>query len=297
MHVCLYIYYFRKEEVSAEAVKSLYGTSRKTEVDLSKSNKNAASLPSFDDIINYVYSQAEDRLKQGVKDDKNLAFDVKVYTEVLIYLRLCMIQHLNVPLNREIIKHPCDVSPIIKKFLIELHDKSRSDSSNTLTKYVTLVQKLMLYSPGMIFKFRYIFLIVISNITGAESMCCMLEVVGCVPDMHRILSENLQWLRDLLSSVNETIREFASLLYSIIISNTYNNDDFEKVINYLKLQCESKNLEAQHGGILTIGNCIERRIVLKKYDYQYFDNPLTKSAINAMGNDFQNCYMIIFNLS
>lgn len=119
-------------------------------------------------------------------------------------------------------------------------------------------------------------------------MCCMLEVVGCVPDMHRVLSENLQWLRDLLSSVNETIRELASLLYSVLISNTYNNDDFEKVINYLKSQCESKSLEAQHGGILTIGNCIERRIVLKKYDYQLFENSLTKSAINAIGNMLKN---------
>lgn len=145
-------HFFRKEEVSAEAVKSLYGTSRKTEVDLSKSNKNAALLPSFDDIINYVYSQAEDKLKHGVKEDKSLAFDVKIYTEVLIYLRLCMIQHLNVPLNREIIKHPCDVSPIIKTFLNELFEKSSTDSSNTLMKYLTLVQKLMLYRPGKMFK-------------------------------------------------------------------------------------------------------------------------------------------------
>lgn len=272
-----------KEEVSAEAVKSLYGTSRKAEVDLSKSNKNAAILPSFNEIMKYVYTEAENRLKeQNATKDSNLAFDVKVYTEVLIYLRLCLIRNLNVPLTREIMKHPCDVSPVIKKYLNELYDAGENHDDNALFQYVTLVQRLMLVNPGTSI-LLYLLQVITKYYLGPEPLCCMLEIVGCVPKLHTILTKNIQWLRDLLTSVNENIRELASMLYAIVISHAYNNDDFEKVINFLISQCSNRNLEAQHGAVLTIGNCIERRIMLKKYDQPNLNNDVLKSAINTIG--------------
>lgn len=118
----------------------------------------------------------------------------------------------------------------------------------------------------------------------------MLEVVGCVPELHTVLLKNIQWLRDLLNSLNETVRELAALLYAIVINQAYNDKDFEEVINYLNMQCNCKSLEIQHGSILAIGNCVERRIMLKKYEYQNC-NAIVKNAVNTIGTSVESCYL------
>lgn len=109
----------------------------------------------------------------------------------------------------------------------------------------------------------------------------MLEVIGCVPKLHTTLTKNVQWLRDLLSSVKEEVREYASLLYAIYVNNAFTEIEFEKVINFLITQCSSKTLEAQHGAIITIGNCLERKIMTSR-DYQQI-NDLIKKSVNTIG--------------
>lgn len=67
-----------------EAMKSLYGTSRKADVDLGKKNK--VQLPPFSQIIKYIYSEAETRMKDPSKrvqiGGHTLPFSVPIYTEV-----------------------------------------------------------------------------------------------------------------------------------------------------------------------------------------------------------------------
>lgn len=67
-------------------MKSLYGTPRKNDVDLSTSKKAGLSMPTFSDITMYVYNEAEIRLKDPSKritiGNHVLAFTIPVYTEV-----------------------------------------------------------------------------------------------------------------------------------------------------------------------------------------------------------------------
>lgn len=78
--------------MSAEALKSLYGTSRKTEIDLSKKqndNREAikVELPSFEEIVKYINNEAEARVKDASKrinvGNIVLPFTINVYVEVL----------------------------------------------------------------------------------------------------------------------------------------------------------------------------------------------------------------------
>lgn len=114
-----------------------------------------------------------------------------------------------------------------------------------------------------------------SNITlipAIEPLSCMLEVIGCVPALHTVFSDHLNWLRDLLNSTKEEIREQAAVLYAVVTNKALDAKSFETAIEYLISQTANKNLEAQHGAILGIGNCMERRIITKRADSESIRN-------------------------
>lgn len=84
-----YAYWFfsSKDDVSAEAFKSLYGTTRKNEVDLSKEkSKSKIVMPLFEEITNYIYTEAESISKTPSKaysvGNHSLAFNLPVFVEV-----------------------------------------------------------------------------------------------------------------------------------------------------------------------------------------------------------------------
>lgn len=111
----------------------------------------------------------------------------------------------------------------------------------------------------------------------------MLEVVGCVPTLHTVFADHLNWLRDLLNSTKEEIREQAAVLYGVIINKALDEKKFESAIQYLISQTGNKNLEAQHGAILGIGNCMERKIITKRAASENIrDWPLHKVSFSAI---------------
>lgn len=85
-HILYIIFICRKDDVSAEAYKSLYGT-RKNDVDLSKEkSKEKIVIPPFEEITNYVYNEAELNMKNTSKcftmGNHVLPFKINTYIEV-----------------------------------------------------------------------------------------------------------------------------------------------------------------------------------------------------------------------
>lgn len=262
-----------KDEVAMEAFKSLYGTSRKGDVDLAKLEKIKDApkvvLPVFEEITKYVYVEAETRVKDGSKrvsiGNHVLPFMTNVYVEILVYLRLCLIQNLEVPLTRDIIKHPCEFTPVIRNEIQKLYSDKEAIDKNALLQYVSLIRQLFIANPAI------------------EPLCCMLEVIGCVPKLATFLQNNIDWIRNLLNSTKETIREFASLLYGIIINEILSEKDFEQAVNYLVIQTNNKSLETQHGAIVAIANSMERKIMIKKLKSNDFSKwELFKKCTNTI---------------
>lgn len=83
--------FYSKEEVSGEALKYLYGTSRKAEIDLSKQQNHKETtkvvLPSFEHIVRHIHT----KVQTGVSDpnrqinkcfDGAIPFTMDVYVEV-----------------------------------------------------------------------------------------------------------------------------------------------------------------------------------------------------------------------
>lgn len=122
-----------------------------------------------------------------------------------------------------------------------------------------------------------------NSFLGIESICCMLEVVGCVPQVYTVLAKDLNWLRDLMNSLKEEIREQAAALYAVMLNYGTSEKEFDEAIDFLLKQATSKNLESQHGALLGIGNCMERRMMSKeKRDYNRGET--LKNAVTTIGN-------------
>ncbi|CAG9835676.1 unnamed protein product [Diabrotica balteata] len=238
-----------KDEVSTEAFKALYGTNRKNDVDLSREKiKNKVIMPSFEEITKYIHGEAESTMKAKKHcfsvGSHLLPFSVTTYTEILVYLRLCLIKDLDVPLARDVLKHPCEYTPKIASFLQEKSAELSDESS--IIQYVNLVRNLMVANPA------------------PEPLCCMVELVGCVPNLHQYLLNNFQWVKDQLSAIKEEIREISSLLYSIILTCSANDVDLATEVKDLISQANTKTLEKQHGALLAVGRCLELKLSMNR---------------------------------
>ncbi|KAK4875583.1 hypothetical protein RN001_012005 [Aquatica leii] len=271
-----------KDEVYAEAYKSLYGTSVKTEVDLTKVDKTESKviLPAFDEIMKYVYEEAEIRVKDGTKrvniGNHVLPFTTNVFLEILIYLRLCLIQDLNVPLKREIMRHPCEYTPIIRNKLQTLYNQMELQEKNSFSQYASFVRQLFIANPVI------------------EPLCYMVEIIGCVPKLASSVIDKINWIRDLLNSAKEEIREIASLLYALIINEVLSEKEFEAAVNYLISQTKHKTLEIQHGVIFGLGYTFERRIMAKQPTVLDFtNNDLFKSCVENIVSFLTNSNPLI----
>ncbi|XP_018321144.1 proteasome adapter and scaffold protein ECM29 [Agrilus planipennis] len=266
-----------KDDVSMEAFKALYGTGRKNEIDLTKARKtnggNRPVLPPFDEITKYVYNEVESRVKDTSKcvhiANYILPFTSAVFTEMIIYLRLCLLQNLDIPLTREILRHPNEYSPKIRSYLEELYNDNDTVEKSPLIQYVTLIRQLL-----------------IANI-AIEPLSCMVEIIGCLPQLHKILLYERQWIRDQLNSTKEEIRDSISILYAIIVNESFDDDKFEEELNFFVSQTSSKNLEVQHGAILALSNLLERRITTKRTPKDLLKWELFKESVQKIVHFFR----------
>lgn len=68
----------------------------------------------------------------------------------MVYLRLCLIQNLEVPLTRDIIKHPCEFTPVIRNEIQKLYSDKEAIDKNALLQYVSLIRQLFIANPGIL---------------------------------------------------------------------------------------------------------------------------------------------------
>ncbi|KAG5880535.1 hypothetical protein JTB14_026768 [Gonioctena quinquepunctata] len=256
-----------KDEVSSEAFKSLYGTTRKNDVDLSKDKLKAKIvMPSFEEITSYIFSEAEINMKNTSKSftqgNHVLPFAMNTYIEVLIYLRLCLLINLDVPLTRDILKHPCEFTPEISVHLQSIiKQNNNKKGKNPLVQYTNLVRELMVANPG------------------PEPLCCMVELVGCLPSLHQYITKDISWIKDQLSSTKEQVREYSAILYSLILTFSADNSEFEKAV--MALVSQTNEMKITHlkaeGQDVQVGdlskNCIEKIAPFFKHQ-----NPLLMGA-------------------
>lgn len=95
-------------------------------------------------------------------------------------------------------------------------------------------------------------------------MTAFLEVVGTIPleTTSRYQSE-LPWLRNLLTSTKEEIRELAAKIYGVVAAHIPSGE-FEKQVAEMINVTRNKMLETQHGAILALSYMMERKLMLRR---------------------------------
>ena len=96
-------------------------------------------------------------------------------------------------------------------------------------------------------------------------MDALLEIIGTIPqhviDRH---SKELPWLRSLLSSTKEKVRESGAKIYGLTVARTHVSDFNEKITEIVALTKNGKNVETQHGALLALTHTVERKLTIKK---------------------------------
>nr|XP_049703179.1 proteasome adapter and scaffold protein ECM29 [Helicoverpa armigera] len=261
-----------QDDISTEALKCLYGTSRASEIedavfnvskkeasvvtideDSSKKDKDRApeveefKVPKFREVVNYVWDQMQKRKKGSnakhrfVVGNQVLQFHPLTYQEILRYMRMCLNRDANL---KDCSNHPNAKSPLLAKYFYE-----NLLNTEVLERYLTMITSLLNASPEIM------------------PLSCFLDIVGCVPDkMSSKYTSLLPFLRNLFTtSTKEDIREIAAVIYAIITVNTSEKSAIDKEIKEFVVQGKSnKNLEAQCGYLSAVSNLCERCVVLAK---------------------------------
>ncbi|KAJ9587580.1 hypothetical protein L9F63_018962, partial [Diploptera punctata] len=175
-----------KDEISNEALKSLYGRDYKTQ---NKGSRNSITndgykqliLPEFRDMAELLADKAATRMKnsatRNVVGNHILPFSPTVFREMLNYLRLCL-AHSSVLLRKtnEAIQHPSNSTPLIGRYL--RRTSQTQTGCETLDKYQNLAQQLLTANPSIV------------------PLTCLLELIGTVPDiMASKIIDKLNWIK------------------------------------------------------------------------------------------------------
>lgn len=92
----------------------------------------------------------------------------------MTYLRLCLAKSSKIEISsKELISHPCDQSPLIGRYVNEIHKTDPSIFDN----YLNLVEMVLPVSSSIV------------------PLSCLVEVFGASPEIFAVkYSEKLQWI-------------------------------------------------------------------------------------------------------
>ncbi|CAH2107601.1 unnamed protein product [Euphydryas editha] len=259
-----------QDDVSTEALKYLYGTSRPNEIedvvnnvsiketnvasideDITKREKdkqeNQFKVPKFKEVVNYIWDHMQKRKKGSnakhrfVISNQVLQFHPQTYQEILRYLRMCLNRDANL---KDCSHHPNATSPILAKYIQE-----NLLETEVLDRYLTMITTLLNASPGVM------------------ALTCFLDIVGCVPKkMAEKYTNILPFLKNLFTtSTKEDIRENSAAIYAIITVHTSTKASIENEIKeFVEQSQKNKNLETQCGYLIAFTHLCERCIFLSK---------------------------------
>ncbi|RVE49284.1 hypothetical protein evm_006078 [Chilo suppressalis] len=261
-----------QDDISNEALKCLYGTSRAMEIEdvvnnvckkettvvnldeesskKEKDNKQEMEefiVPKFKDVVGYIWEQMQKRKKGSnakhrfVIGNQVLQFHPQTYQEILRYMRMCLNRDADL---KDCSNHPNATSPLLAKYF---HNNLLD--TEVLEQYLTMITSLLNARPDVL------------------PLTCFLDIVGCVPEkMASKYTNLLPFLKNLFTtSTKEDIRDNAAVIYAIITVNTNEKSAIEREIKeFVEQGQNNKSLESQCGYLCAFAHICERCIVYSK---------------------------------
>jgi len=96
------------------------------------------------------------------------------------------------------------------------------------------------------------------------SLNALLEVLGSVPYyITKEYEKELPWLRTLLTSTKQDVRQLTAKVYAVI-TGYFSKNEFEKHVSSIMDIMNKKSLEAQHGALMTLTHMMEKNLIQQR---------------------------------
>uniref|UniRef100_A0A8C1YNA4 Ecm29 proteasome adaptor and scaffold n=1 Tax=Cyprinus carpio TaxID=7962 RepID=A0A8C1YNA4_CYPCA len=235
-----------REEVSGDARRALRSLpSTKTE------KEGSRPMPSFPEMVSYIHEKAAQRLKTPAKyivGTSTLPFNPATFGEIVLYLRMCLSNSAGATSTSQSLMDMQDVAPLIGRYVQSLLSNEASPSSatkggeaNPVHIYMDLLQQLL------------------SAVGGIPVMYCLLEVVSVCPEkLTPNFVDKIDWIKGLMNTNKEDMRELAAQLYAVVVSTMSGNELRTAVQNLIKTTKDTHSPETQHGAIMALGYMVGR---------------------------------------
>ncbi|KYO35156.1 proteasome-associated ECM29-like protein [Alligator mississippiensis] len=243
-----------REEVHGEAQRVLRTFPGKNEKESA-----GKQMPSFPEMVHYIQDKASHRMKTPAKymtGTAVLPFNPATFGEIVLYLRMCLAHSAGVVPTSQNLADMQDHAPAIGRYIRNLmsgnHISSSSSSSksgetNPVQIYIGLLQQLL------------------SGVGGLPVMYCLLEVVSVYPEkLAARFVDKIDWIKSLMNTSKEEMRELAALFYSVVLSTMSGNELKSSVQQLIKTAKDNHNPEVQHGALLALGFTVGRYLAKKK---------------------------------
>ncbi|XP_018425453.1 PREDICTED: proteasome-associated protein ECM29 homolog [Nanorana parkeri] len=235
--------------------EEVYGEAQRVLRSFSAGEKDASppKLPPFPVMVSHIVEKASSRMKTPVKfvtTTSVLPFNPASFLEIILYLRMCLAHSAGLDPKYYSLVDMQDQAPVVGRYVRELMTNGFTDLESTASKiedmnpvemYINLMQQLL------------------SSAGGLQVMYCLLEVVSVYPQkLAATLLDKVDWIKSLMISNKEEMRELAAQLYAVVVSTLPGSELKSKLDNLIKSAKDVHNPEAQHGSILAVGYLIGR---------------------------------------
>ncbi|XP_023609055.1 proteasome-associated protein ECM29 homolog isoform X5 [Myotis lucifugus] len=226
-----------------------------------KNRKESASkqMPSFPEMVYYIQEKASHRMKTPAKymtGTTVLPFNPAAFGEIVLYLRMCLAHSAGVVPTSQSLADMQDHAPAIGRYIRTLMSGNQATSSSSSSKsgetnpvqiYIGLLQQLL------------------AGVGGLPVMYCLLEAVSVYPEkLATKFVDKTEWIKSLMNSSKEEMRELAALFYSVVVSTVSGNELKLMIEQLIKTTKNNHSPEIQHGSVLALGFTIGRYLAKKK---------------------------------
>ncbi|XP_016415574.1 proteasome-associated protein ECM29 homolog [Sinocyclocheilus rhinocerous] len=169
-------------------------------------------------------------------------------SQIVLYLRMCLVYSAGATSTSQSLMDMQDDAPLIGCYVQSLlsneaspYSATKGGEANPVHIYMDLLQQLL------------------SAVGGIPVMYCLLEVVSVCPEkLTPNFVDKIDWIKGLMNTNKEDMRELAAQLYAVVVSTMSGNELRTAVQNLIKTTKDTHSPETQHGAILALGYMVGR---------------------------------------